>query len=61
MIVPVTPNIDCNKLCHTIQKIMDKYNREVGQVIVGKHAISINIVEITDGGDQHIPKLENKE
>jgi len=61
VIIPVTANMDCNKLCQTIQKIMDKYNREVEQTVVGKHAISINIVEIVDAGDQHIPKLENKE
>jgi hypothetical protein len=53
--------MDCNKLCQNIQKIMERYNREVEQTVVGKHAVSINIVEIVDADDQHLPKLENKE
>jgi len=61
MIIPMTPNMDCNALCKTIQKVIDRYNREVEHTVMGTHVLSINVVKLTDAGDDHIPKLENKE
>lgn len=60
MIIPIAQNMDCNAICKTIQKIIDRYNREVEKTSIGNHALSINVVRLIDGGDNHIPKLENK-
>lgn len=60
MIIPISQNMDCNAICKTIQKIIDRYNREVEKTSIGNHALSISVVRLIDGGDNYIPKLENK-
>lgn len=59
MIFPVTSNMDCNALCKAIQKVFNRYNKEVEQTVPGVHALSVNVVKISDGGDDHIPKIED--
>jgi hypothetical protein len=57
MIIKLEQQIDCPTLCRRIGKMIERYAKENR---LQDKAISIKIVEIVDGGDKHIPKLEYK-
>lgn len=57
MVIKLDRPIDCGMLCKQIQQLI---NRNIQDSATNK-ALSIKIVDIIDGGDQHIPKLEYKE
>lgn len=58
MIIKLEQQIDCPTLCRRIAKMLERYSREND---LKDKAISIKIVEIVDGGDNYIPKIENKD
>ena len=58
MIIKLEQQIDCPTLCRRIGKMLEKYGRDND---LKDKAISIKIVEIVDGGDNHIPKVEYKD
>jgi hypothetical protein len=58
MIIKLEQQIDCPTLCRKIGKMIERYAKE--NTLQNK-AISINIVEIVDGGDKHITKIEYKD
>jgi len=51
--------MDCQQICKVIQRIINRYTTE-GKVITENHALSVDIVEITEI-ESEVPKLENKE
>jgi len=59
MIIKMTQNMDCQQICKVIQRIINRYTTE-GKVITENHALSVDIVEITEI-ESEVPKLENKE
>ena len=54
--ITLNKQIQCEYICSQIQKVVNKY-QENSQDISGAVLI-IDIVQVTDGGDNHIPKLE---
>jgi hypothetical protein len=58
MIIKLEQQIDCPTLCRQIAKMLERYGREND---LKDKAISIKIVEIVDGGDNHMPKIEYKD
>lgn len=57
MIVRLDQNIDCTTLCKRIGKMLDAYKKENS---LDNKVICVKIVELVDGGDKHIPKIEYK-
>jgi len=57
MIIRLDQNIDCTSLCKRIAQMIDRYKKENS---LDNKVISIKIVELVDGGDNHIKKIEDK-
>ena len=56
--ISLNNDIQCEYICRQIQKLITKFqesNKDISHSL-----IVINIVQTTDGGDGHIPKLEYK-
>lgn len=56
MVIKLDRPIDCGMLCKQIQQLINKH---IDGSATNK-ALSIRVVDVIDGGDQHIPKLEHK-
>ncbi len=54
--ITLNKNIECEYICSQIQKLVTQY-QQTSQDISGT-VLVIDIVKVTDGGDNHIPKLE---
>jgi len=57
MIIKLNEQIDCTTLCKQIAKMIDAYRKNNS---LDNKIISVKIVDIIDGGDKHMPKLEYK-
>lgn len=57
MIIKLDQQIDCNTICARMQKMIDQYRKNNS---LDNKIISIKIVDLVDGGDKHIPKIEYK-
>ena len=57
MIVKLNQNIDCTSLCKQIAKMIERFRKENS---LNNKVISVKIVELVDGGDNHIKKIEDK-
>lgn len=53
--IALNKNIQCEQICAEIQKLVTKLtnSQDISQSI-----LVIDIIQITDGGDSHVPKLE---
>jgi hypothetical protein len=53
--ITLNKNIQCEQICAEIQKLVTKLSssQDISQSI-----LVIDIIQITDGGDSHIPKIE---
>lgn len=61
MIIPITQNMDCARICKVVQNTINRYNKEnPNKSTLANHAIVISVVEVTEL-EVEIPKLENKE
>lgn len=58
MTIPLQNNLQCEQLCRIIQKEINKFTRDNPDL--KDLGLSISIVQIQNGGDKHIPKLEYK-
>ena len=54
MIVKLNQNIDCTSLCKQIAKMIERFRKENS---LDNKVISVKIVELVDGGDNHIKKI----
>jgi len=54
--ITLNKQIECEKICNQIQNLLNKYQQNGSDI--SKSVLIINIVQTTDGGDNHIPKLE---
>jgi hypothetical protein len=57
MIIKLEQQIECTTLCKQIAKMIDVYRKTNS---LDNKIISVKIVDVIDGGDKHIPKLEHK-
>jgi len=57
MIIKLEEKIECALICKAIQKLINSTLRDND---FKNKAISIKIVDVLDGGDYHIPKIEYK-
>lgn len=57
MIIKLEDKIECALICKVIQRLIDSKIKDGN---IKNKGISINIVDILDGGDSHIPKIEYK-
>lgn len=57
MIIKLEEKTECVAICKIIQKLIDS---KIKNGDIKNKGISINIVDILDGGDYHIPKIEHK-
>jgi len=53
--ITLNKNIECEYICKSIQKLVTKYQQS-SQDLSGV-VLVIDIVTVTDGGDNHIPKI----
>jgi hypothetical protein len=51
----LTQNLDCNKICADIQKLVNKNLQNIKPD--DNYILKINIIKTTLGGDELIPKL----
>ena len=58
MVIRLDKQTDCATICKMIQQMVEKDKRENGNA---PRAISIKITDFIDAGDDHVPKLEDKE
>lgn len=58
MIVRLDRPTDCGYLCKQIQKMIENHKKVES---LDNKVLSIRVVDLVDGGDDHIPKLEYKE
>ena len=56
MIIKLNEQIDCTTLCKQIAKMIDTYRKNNS---LDNKIISVKIVDVVDGGDSHVPKLEH--
>lgn len=56
--ITLNKEIQCETLCKMVQKIVSKFAQENENI--SQSVLVMDIVKITDGGDNHIPKLEYK-
>jgi GTP-binding protein EngB required for normal cell division len=54
--ITLNKQIQCEYICSQIQKAINRYQQH-SQDLSGA-VLVIDIVQVTDGGDSHIPKLE---
>jgi hypothetical protein len=54
--ITLNKQIQCEYICSQIQKAINRYQQS-SQDLSGAVLI-IDIIQVTDGGDSHIPKLE---
>lgn len=55
MILKLDQQIECKTICERIQKMINQYQKHES---LENKVISIKVVDLVDGGDKHIPKLE---
>lgn len=53
--ISLNKNIQCDYICNQIQKVINQI--QVSQDI-SNSVLVIDIIQITDSGDNHIPKIE---
>lgn len=56
--IKLDKEISCDYICQRIQKLVNQLNKT--QQSVSGSLLVIDIRSITDGGDNHIPKIEYK-
>lgn len=54
--ITLNKQIQCEYICSHIQKLINKYQQH-SQDMSGA-VLVMDIIQVTDGGDDHIPKLE---
>jgi hypothetical protein len=54
--ITLNKNIECEYICQQIQKLVSKFQQS-GEDL-SQSILVIDLVKITDGGDNHILKLE---
>lgn len=57
MIIRLDQQIDCRTVCTQIAKMVERYKKENS---LDNKMIVVKIVEVTDGCDNHIPRIEYK-
>jgi len=57
MILKLDQQIECKTICERIQKMINQYQKHES---LENKVISIKVVDLVDGGDKHMPKLEYK-
>jgi hypothetical protein len=55
--ITLNKQIQCEYICSEIQKLINKYQQQYSQDMSGA-VLVMNIIQVSDGGDSHIPKLE---
>lgn len=58
--IRLNKNLDCEYICNQIQKLIIDYQKSNNHNIADS-VLSIDIIQLTDGGTNHIPKLEYKD
>lgn len=53
--ISLNKNIQCEQICAEIQKLVTKL---ASSQDISSSVLVIDIIQTTDGGDSHIPKLE---
>ena len=53
--IVLNKQIQCEQICNEIQKLVTKL-QQGGQDLSGS-VLVIDVINVTDGGDSHIPKL----
>ena len=53
--IALNKNIQCEQICSEIQKLVTKLSSSQD---ISQSVLVIDIIQTTDGGDNHIPKLE---
>jgi hypothetical protein len=54
--INLNKDIQCEYICQQIQKLVTKFQQGGGNL--PESVLVIDIIQILDGGDNHIPKLE---
>ena len=58
--IRLNKNLDCEYICSQVQKLIIDYQKSNNHDIADS-VLSIDIIQLTDGGTNHIPKLEYKD
>ena len=54
--INLNKDIQCEYICQQIQKLITKFQQDGGNL--PQSVLVIDIIQIIDGGDNHIPKIE---